>query len=176
MADLDHQPYILGFDPGFSGALAVYEPAATKLIAVHDIPLLPADPLFGGKHRNYIDAKRLAAFVNQYALATRLAVVERVSAMPEQGVTSMFRFGEGYGIIQGILAAYQLKTLMPPPAVWKAWHSLSSDKELSLKRAREFWPTEAQQYFSRKKDNGRAEAALLAVYGAQALGLRAPTP
>ena len=117
-----------------------------------------------------IDGKALVGFLEQYKSLIALAVVERVHAMPDQGVSSMFRFGEGYGIVQGVLYAFGIRMLMPPPSVWKARLSLTQRKDDSLSLASNiFGPANTDRYFSRKKDNGRAEAALLAVYGAQSL-------
>lgn len=162
--------YVLGIDPGFTGALAVIDTDSRFIEAIFDMPVVQPLKIAGGpdsrESKVVLDLKRLADTIKRYAPAIRLAVLERVHAMPDQGVSSMFRFGEGYGCLQGILAANEIKVLMPPPAVWKAALGLTHRKDDSLILASNiFGPTAANRYFTRKKDNGRAEAALLALFG-----------
>jgi hypothetical protein len=116
-------------------------------------------PAAGGE----VDCATLARRVAQIGPA--VAIVERVSAMPGQSVSSTFKFGQSYGAALGILAALQIRTHLVAPAVWKKYFRLDSDKEKSRAAALRMFPATAH-YFSRKKDHGRAEAALLAVYGA----------
>ena len=140
---------VLGIDPGSrSGAWAILGPAG---LVAGDLPVVDGN----------IDAAALARLVR--ATEPTRAIVERVSAMPKQGVTSVFSFGAAYGIILGVLGAAGVPVTLVPPTKWKRAFSLDSDKEKSRALAIRTWPTCTQ--FSRKKDNGRAEAALLAKWG-----------
>jgi hypothetical protein len=142
-----------GIDPGLSGAVAFFFPDAPDRVAAEDMPAA------GGE----VDCATLAARIIQMGPA--LAAVERVAAMPKQGVSSTFKFGQSYGAIRGVLAALQIQTHVVSPAVWKRYFRLDSDKEKSRALALRAFPA-TSQHFARKKDHGRAEAALLAHYGA----------
>jgi crossover junction endodeoxyribonuclease RuvC len=116
-------------------------------------------PAAGGE----VDCATLAARIIQMGPA--LAVIERVAAMPIQGVSSTFKFGQSYGAIRGVLAALRIQTHVVSPAVWKRHFRLDSDKEKSRSLALRTFP-KTPQHFARKRDHNRAEASLLAVYGA----------
>jgi hypothetical protein len=120
--------------------------------------------VFGGSSKPLIDATAVAGLLRPFTSSIQLAVIEHVHAMPNQGVVSMFRFGEGYGMLLGVLAALGLRTIKIKPAVWKSALNLSSDKAASLKLASELWHPFCKE-FSIKKNDGLAEAALLAYYG-----------
>lgn len=147
---------ILGIDPGLSGAYAILEEENGQLIASGDLPLI------GTKAQCRIDAANFAALVRGFPL--RCAIVEQVNAMPGQGVSSMFRFGQSLGTVVGVLAACSIPIVWVTPAKWKNASGLSSDKEHSRQRAIETWPS-SSSLFARKKDHGRAEAALIASWG-----------
>jgi crossover junction endodeoxyribonuclease RuvC len=144
---------IMGIDPGLSGAIAWYFPDDPHLITAEDMPVVDKN----------IDAATLARRVKQ--MNPDVAVVERVSSMPGQGVSSSFKFGVGYGQVQGVLAACQVPVSLVTPSKWKSHLGLTADKEKSRAAAIARWPS--SEAFERKKDHGRAEAALLAVYGAE---------
>jgi hypothetical protein len=143
---------ICGIDPGLSGAIAFYFPVTPDRVTAEDLPVA------GG----VIDCANLAARIAQMAPA--FAVVERVGAMPRQGVASTFKFGASYGCLHGILGALQIRTVLVAPTVWKRHFCLDSDKEKSRALALRTF-AKSPEHFARKKDDGRAEAALLAVYG-----------
>lgn len=147
---------IMGIDPGISGAIAFYFPDAPGRIAVDDVPVA------GGE----ISAPHLASMVRRYS--PTMAVIEKVSAMPGQGVVSMFNFGRSYGDVRGVIGALNIPLYYVTPGVWKKYFGLSSDKDLSRKLAIQRFPTVAE-HFARKKDDGRAEAALIALYGAEVI-------
>lgn len=149
---------ILGIDPGLSGALAIYDADADELLAVYDTPTL-----LGKNGKHVTDFYNFAAHVKCYLPLTR-AVIEDVSAMPGQGVTSMFNFGKSFGIAVGILGAYAVPTSFVKPGVWKMSLGLSRDKDDSRTLATKIFP-HSSKLFLRKKDDGRAEAALLAHFG-----------
>ena len=157
---------ILGIDPGFTGALALYSPQDRRIIDVHDMPLCTTNPsvLNNTQHeRQGIDRKALADLIGPLASRIALAVVERVHASPGAGVTSMFRFGEGYGLLLGILVANGIKTITPAPSVWKCAMGLSSDKKLSFEAVvLHFGDLTLKKHCSLQKHHGRAEAMLLA--------------
>jgi len=93
-----------------------------------------------------------------------LAIVEKVNAGPKDGTVHAFRFGEAFGIIQGVLGANLIPIIYLHPAIWKSQLNLNRDKNKSLHLAREMFPKKAS-YFKRMRDDGRAEAALLASLG-----------
>ena len=144
---------IMGLDPGFSGAIAFYYPEKPQLIAAYDMPV--AD--------RRINGAALYDLIRQHS--PDMAVVEAVHAMPKQGVSSTFNFGVSYGTALGVIGALKIPVVHVSPAKWKKYFGLSADKEESRGLAIDKWP--ACLHFRRKKDNGRAEAALMALYGAQ---------
>ena len=145
---------ILGIDPGITGGIAFYFPGNPSMIAAEDIPVA------GGE----VDVDLLAARLRHMTPAH--AFIERASAMPKQGVSSTFKFGAAYGALRAVVAACQIPTTLVTPAVWKKHYRLSADKEQARAMAIRLWP--GAGCFSRKKDHGRAEAALIARYGAAA--------
>lgn len=163
--------FVLGIDPGLTGALALYDPITGGLEAVIDMPATTR----GGK--NELDPYLLSAFISTHAKSIRLVALEDVSAMKYtnaagkvrgQGAAASFAFGKYFGVVVGVLAANHLPILFVKPAVWKMGLGLSSRKEDSLRVAREkFAPHSA--LFALKKHDGRAEAALLAFYAAERL-------
>jgi len=147
---------ILGVDPGLSGAIAFYFPSRPGLISAEDIPVAG----------NEVDAASLAARCRQ--LAPSVAIVELVASMPKQGVASTFRFGQAFGTARGVIAALEIPTHLVAPTRWKRHFQLSADKEGARALALRLWPSRAD-IFGRKRDHGRAEAALLARYGAEVI-------
>jgi len=148
---------ICGVDPGLSGAIAFYFPCAPDRVAAEDMPTVAGQ----------IDSATLAGRIAQ--MRPDVAIVERVSARPGQGVSSTFKFGASYGAVIAILAALQVRTVLVPPGVWKKHFRLSADKEASRALAlRTFAKT--PEHFARKKDHGRAEAALMAAWYSQYTG------
>jgi hypothetical protein len=146
-------PCVLGIDPGLTGACAFYFPTAPDRVVAENTPAVAGE----------VDCATLAARILQMGPA--FAVVERAAARPGQGVSSMFRFGQSYGAVLGILAALKIQTHLVAPGIWKKHFKLSSDKEASRALALRLFAA-SPEHFSRKKDHHRAEAALLAVYGA----------
>lgn len=146
---------ILGIDPGLTGAIAFYFPSAPHLISAYDMPVAAGE----------VDAATLAVRIKQ--LAPTFAVVEQVASRPGQGVSSTFKFGAAYGTARGILAALGVPCHLATPGRWKKHFRLDSDKERARALALRLWPASA--HFARKKDHGRAEAALIARFGAETL-------
>lgn len=147
---------ILGIDPGISGAVAFYFPMVPSRIAVFDVPVAGSE----------INAPELARLIRIHR--PTLAVIERVSAMPGNGAVSMFNFGRSYGDVRGVIGAMEIPLHLVTPQKWKKHFGLSADKEQSRLRAIRMFPSVADR-FQLKKHDGRAEAALIALYGAEVL-------
>jgi hypothetical protein len=143
---------ILGVDPGASGALAFYWPPQPALIAVMDMPITDGK-VCAVQLKNAIEAMKPSA-----------AWVEKVHAMPGQGVTSMFNFGVSFGVAKGVILALGVPLHFTRPNQWKKAFGLRADKEQARELAIRLWPEQAE-WFARKRDAGRAEAALIARYG-----------
>lgn len=152
---------VLGIDPGLSGALAFIDGASVR---VYDMPVLSLKR--NGKAKNEPDFLELARIIRDVEGVPAVAVVEQVSAMPGQGVSSMFAFGKTYGGILGVLAALGIRTELVPPVTWKRWHRIKTDsgKDASRATAKNLFPQQAG-LFARVKDDGRADATLIGVYG-----------
>jgi crossover junction endodeoxyribonuclease RuvC len=145
----------MGVDPGLSGAVAFYFPNQPDKIAAYDVPIVD----------NEINCSALTQIIQQFE--PDWAIIEEVGAMPKQGVSSTFKFGCSYGMVRGVVGALMIKTTLVRPAKWKKHFALAAEKEKSRERAIQFWPR--SEAFQRKKDHGRAEAALLARYGSDLL-------
>ena len=152
---------ILSVDPGASGALAFLDLAAGKL-EILDMPTVEVKR--GAKNKTEISPQMLAALIR--GRAPLVAVLERVGAMPGQGTASMFQFGRGVGMLEGTLAALQIPTEYVAPLVWQKAVGSRDGKDGNRQRAAELFPAYAH-LFARKKDNGRADAALMAYWRAQ---------
>ena len=146
---------ILGVDPGLGGAVAFYFPIQGA-ITVEDMPVAGGD----------IDAATLAARIAQ--MRPDVAILELVASRPGQGVASVFKFGCGFGMVRGVIAASGVPLHLVSATKWKRALGLDADKEKSRALALRLWPARSE-FFSRKKDHGRAEAALLARYAADRL-------
>jgi len=148
----------LGIDPGTSGAVALLD--GNQLIDVWDIPIVEVTK--GSKTRKEISAVLLAQELEEFREKATV-IVERVSAMPRQGVTSVFGFGRSFGVIEGVVAGLGMPIEYVSPAVWKKHFRLGREKEDSRAMALNIWPGMATK-FARKKDADRAEAALIALW------------
>jgi crossover junction endodeoxyribonuclease RuvC len=152
---------VIGIDPGLDGAVAIIHSPVE--IDIFDTPTLT---VVGEKSRRKYNAAAMAAILEPLQTEQALIVLESVHSMPKQGVASSFNFGEGLGIWKGIIAAYKLPLEMPSPQRWKKaiLADQGKDKDASRYKAIQLFPSLAEQ-LSRKKDDGRAEAVLLAEYG-----------
>lgn len=152
---------ILGIDPGLDGALAFYNPTSGAL-DVYDMPTLQ-------KTKRVVNEYELARLVDCLAKDVRAAVLEQVGARPGEGAVGAFSFGRGYGVLRGILSAHFIRIHDVSPQAWKRAHKLTGlPKAASCARATELFPRHSD-LFNRAKDNGRADAACLAHYGAHNL-------
>jgi len=149
---------VVGVDPGKSGAIAMLRSDGALIVGLYDMPVV--GPI--------ISATLLDQIVHNYVdpLASPpygVAVIEDVHAMPKQGVSSSFSFGRSLGVAEGVLAGNGLAVHYVSPARWKKALGLTADKGTARRRAIELWPTRAA-LFARVKDDGRAEAALIAYW------------
>lgn len=153
---------ILGIDPGLDGALALVK--GRKVVAVHDMPTHTIT--VNDSKRREIDIAGLdALFAELDALHGPFpALVEDPHAMPGQGVSSSFKFGVNCGIVKTLVFVHRIPVTYVRPATWKRRLGLTADKDAVRKRASELFPA-AAHYFARKRDDGRAEAVLLASLG-----------
>ena len=149
----------IGIDPGLSGAVAIISDDSLK---VFDMPTMTVDR--NGKAKRQVSANELAELLNLYAGKDCHVYVERVSAMAGQGVTSVFSFGRSFGMIEGILAALKMPVTFVAPATWTRAIGRSPGKDASRARAMELFPNH-EYFFKRVKDDGRADAALIAHWG-----------
>ena len=153
---------IIGIDPGISGAICFFENGEVR--DVIDMPTMAE----GKKNKRQINGRQIfneiSSRINSYNLKNINVVVEQVSAMPGQGVTSMFNFGQSFGIIKGICSAMQLPIFFVRPAKWKKHFDLiNSQKDASRTKAIEIFP-ENSSILSKKKDANKAEAILIASF------------
>ena len=153
---------VIGIDPGITGSICFFEDG--KVIDLIDMPNM-AD---GKKQKKQVNG---AQIYNEILLRTKnvekkniKVVIEQVSAMPGQGVTSMFNFGQSFGILKGICSAMQLPIYFVRPAKWKKYFNLiNSEKDASRTRAIEIFPYFSSN-LSKKKDSNKADAILIASY------------
>lgn len=149
---------IMGVDIGAQGAFSLY--VNGKFERVIDMPCV--EVIRGGKKKNHISAQGVAAAIKE--LNPTHAIVEKVGAMPNQGVSSMFAFGRAAGIIEGALAALNVPVTYVTPQAWMKATQCGKGKDAIRHRCMELHP-EHQQLFARVKDSGRADATMMAYYG-----------
>ena len=149
---------IIGIDPGLSGAIAILE--NNKVEKIFDIPVMPE----GKKNKRQLNSAQLVKLLkdnvsNKEEVAI---VVEHVTAMPGQGVTSMFNFGQTFGAIKGVCAALKLPIFFVRPSKWKKHFELiNSSKDSSRTKAIEMYPSLSGD-LARKKDVNKSDAILIA--------------
>jgi|TARA_B100000787_G_C16155335_1_gene278625 crossover junction endodeoxyribonuclease RuvC len=149
---------IIGIDPGLSGAIAILEDS--KIKELFDMPVMPD----GKKNKRQLNSALLVKLIKNSIknLEDTVMVVEQVNAMPGQGVTSMFNFGQTFGAIKGICAALGLPIFLVRPAKWKKHFELiNSSKDASRTKAIEMYPSFSEQ-LSKKKDVNKSDAILIA--------------
>lgn len=145
---------VIGIDPGLTGAIAVLGEA----IEAYDMPVMAK----GTGKKQQVNAAEVANILLCHQGAATV-YLERVAAMPKQGVSSTFSFGETFGVMRGVTAALGIPLELVTPQSWKRRFSLlGADKDAARTKAIELFP---EAPLSRKKDIGRAEALLIAVYG-----------
>ena len=153
---------IIGIDPGITGSICFFEDG--KIIDVVEMPNMAE----GKKNKKQVNGAQI-----YYEISSRIkhlkkeeikVIIEQVSAMPGQGVTSMFNFGQSFGILKGICSAMQLPLYFVRPAKWKKYFSLiNSEKDASRTKAIEMFPY-FSPHLSKKKDSNKADAILIASF------------
>ena len=153
---------IIGIDPGISGAICFFEDG--KVQEIIDMPTMAE----GKKNKRQVNGPQIyneiSLRVNKLQKKEIIIVIEQVSAMPGQGVTSMFNFGQSFGVLKGICSAMQLSMYFVRPAKWKKYFNLiNSEKDASRTKAIEVFPYFSSN-LSKKKDTNKADAILIASY------------
>ena len=151
---------IFGIDPGVSGAICILE--NKKVIDVHDMPTM----IDGKKNKKQVNGAQLTNIIKNKFKENKeiIVVVEHVNAMPGQGVTSMFNFGQSFGVIKGVCAALGIPIYFVRPTKWKKHFNLiKTNKDASRTKVIQVYP-EISDKISRKKDSNRADAILIARY------------
>ena len=153
---------IIGIDPGISGSICFFQDG--KIVDVVEMPTM----IEGKKNKKQVNGSQIfneiSEKIKKLDKKEIKVVIEQVSAMPGQGVTSMFNFGQSFGILKGICSAMQLPMYFVRPAKWKKYFNLiNSEKDASRTRAIEIFPYFSGQ-LSRKKDSNKADAILIASF------------
>ena len=153
---------IIAIDPGINGAICFFENGEVK--DVFEMPTMAE----GKKNKRQVNGHQmfneLSYRIKKYGIHKINVVVEQVSAMPGQGVTSMFNFGQSFGVIKGICAAMQLPIFFVRPAKWKKHFELiNTQKDASRTKAIEMFP-KISSILSKKKDSNKADAILIASF------------
>tara|TARA_B100000678_G_scaffold148424_1_gene123850 strand:- start:432 stop:926 length:495 start_codon:yes stop_codon:yes gene_type:complete len=153
---------IIAIDPGISGSLCFFEEG--KIIDIVEMPNMAA----GKKNKRQVNGAQIyneiSLRIKNFQKENIKVVIEQVSAMPGQGVTSMFNFGQSFGVLKGICSAMQLPMYFVRPAKWKKYFNLiNSKKDASRTKAIEIFPYISAQ-LSKKKDSNKADAILLASF------------
>ena len=153
---------IIGIDPGLSGSICFLIDG--KILDVIEMPTMAE----GKKNKRQVNGSQvfneITKRTKEYQKNQVRVVIEQVSAMPGQGVTSMFNFGQSFGVLKGVCTAMQLPMYFVRPAKWKKYFNLiNSEKDASRTRAIEIFPYFSSQ-LSRKKDSNKADAILIASF------------
>ena len=153
---------VIGIDPGLSGSICFFQEG--KIIDVIEMPTMTE----GKKNKKQVNGSQIfneiSERIKDIDKKDIKVVIEQVSAMPGQGVTSMFNFGQSFGILKGICSAMQLPMYFVRPVKWKKYFNLiNSEKDASRTRAIEIFPY-FSVHLSRKKDSNKADAILIASF------------
>ena len=149
---------IIGIDPGLSGAIAILE--NNKVLNLFDMPVMSE----GKKNKKQLNSSHLVNIIKENIAQNEeiAVVVEQVNAMPGQGVTSMFNFGQTFGAIKGLCAALELPIYFARPSKWKKHFELiNSSKDASRTKVIEMYPKLSNQ-LTKKKDVNKSDAILIA--------------
>ena len=149
---------IIGIDPGLSGGIAFLE--NNKVLCIFDMPVMSE----GKKNKRQLNSAQLVNLIKENIKSDKevAVIVEQVNAMPGQGVTSMFNFGQTFGAIKGVCAALELPIFFVRPSKWKKHFELiNSSKDASRTKVIEMYPAYAEK-LSKKKDVNKSDAILIA--------------
>ena len=151
---------VIGIDPGLSGAIAILE--NNKVLGIFDMPVMSE----GKKNKRQLNSAQLVNIIKENIMKDEeiSVVVEQVNAMPGQGVTSMFNFGQTFGAIKGVCAALNLPIFFVRPSKWKRHFELiNSSKDSSRTKVIEMYPSLSNQ-LTKKKDVNKSDAILIAKF------------
>ena len=153
---------VIGIDPGISGSICFFQDGV-----IQDVVEMPT-MIEGKKNKKQVNGSQIfneiSEKIKNMDKKNIKVVIEHVTAMPGQGVTSMFNFGQSFGILKGICSAMQLSVYFVRPAKWKKYFNLiNSEKDASRTRAIEIFPYYSS-YLSKKKDSNKADAILIASF------------
>tara|TARA_B100001027_G_C16052917_1_gene235039 strand:- start:60 stop:554 length:495 start_codon:yes stop_codon:yes gene_type:complete len=153
---------IIGIDPGINGAICFFDNG--KILDVIEMPKM----IDGKKNKKQVNSAQIYNEITERTYSKDKydirVVIEQVSAMPGQGVTSMFNFGQSFGILKGVCSAMQLPMYFIRPAKWKKYFGLlKSEKDASRTKAIEMFPYFSSE-LSKKKDSNKADAILIASF------------
>ena len=155
------QPHrILGIDPGLSGGLSLLEIAGGTMLSLAAVPM----PTVSLNKKGEIDLAALGALLTEWRPS--VCSIEEQQAMPRQGVSSTFRTGYNYGLLRGFIHARGIPINPVRPATWKASIGVPSDKSAARAIASRIFPAHSHLW-AKVKDDGLAEAALIALYGSR---------
>ena len=149
---------IIGIDPGLTGAIVIMQ--NNKVLDIIDMPVMAE----GKKNKRQLNSAQLVSIIKKNIVSNEevAVVVEQVNAMPGQGVTSMFNFGQTFGAIKGVCAALELPIFFVRPSKWKKHFELiNSSKDSSRTKAIEMYPKLSNQ-LAKKKDVNKSDAILIA--------------
>lgn len=154
--------YIVGIDPGISGALTFLNVTTAEMFII-DMPIFEYDTT---KTRKKTDPYTLVRALT--SVQVKDVYIEDIASSPQMGVTSAFTFGEGKGILLGIAAALGIPVTLVKPAQWKKVMRTPADKRAAVQRASQLFPAAAKLFVGTRGGvlDGRAESALIALYGA----------
>lgn len=151
---------LLGCDPGIHGGIAIVEVGVNGkalLLSAIDVPTV------GSAAKEVVDVLNLIGWISKHSLAH--AFIERAQAFPKQGLSSSYKYGRAYGALEASILSCRVPLTIIEPSMWKKFHRLKgNDKESSRQRAIQLFP-DAHEMLARKRDHGRAEAALIALAG-----------
>ena len=153
---------IIGIDPGITGSICFFKDG--KIIDVVEMPNMAE----GKKNKRQVNGAQIyneiISRIKNFEQKDIKVVIEQVSAMPGQGVTSMFNFGQSFGVLKGVCSAMQLPVYFVRPAKWKKYFNLiKSEKDASRTKAIQIFPYISEK-LSKKKDGNKADAILIASF------------
>ena len=157
---------IIGIDPGISGAICILTDG--KITEIYEMPTM----IDGKKNKKQVNGAEVTNIINKELVNEKdiNVVIEHVSAMPGQGVTSMFNFGQSFGVLKGICAALKLPVHFIRPVKWKKHFNLiNTEKDASRTKVIEVFPYISSK-ISKKKDANKADAILIARFFHETVG------
>ena len=157
---------IIGIDPGVSGAICILTDG--KITEIYEMPTM----IDGKKNKKQVNGAEVTNIINKELVNEKdiNVVIEHVSAMPGQGVTSMFNFGQSFGVLKGICAALKLPVHFIRPVKWKKYFNLiNTEKDASRTKVIEVFPYISSK-ISKKKDANKADAILIARFFHETVG------